>query len=30
MDWLYLAGFGLLFALTAGLALGCKRLGGKQ
>lgn len=30
MDLVYLAGVFLLFGLTAGLALGCARLGGRQ
>lgn len=30
MDIVYLAGIVLFFALTAGLALGCARLGGKS
>lgn len=30
MDFVYLAGIGLLLALTLGLAAGCARLGGHQ
>jgi hypothetical protein len=30
MDSIYLAGIVLLFALTAGLALGCAKLGGAK
>lgn len=30
MDLIYLAGIVLLFALTAGLAIGCAKLGGAE
>jgi hypothetical protein len=30
MDLIYLAGIALFFALTAGLAFGCARLGGAK
>lgn len=30
MDFVYLAGIGLFFALMLGLAAGCARLGGHQ
>jgi hypothetical protein len=30
MDFIYLAGIALFFALMAGLAVGCAKLGGTQ
>ena len=30
MDLMYLAGFGVLFLLLVGLAVGCNKLGGQK